>query len=198
MDELNGAHGLPEVAGAGFSLIEDGELRLPEEEVMGGEAGRTDDGDGAGEEGREANHPLEGLHATHGDANDGVKVGEVEVLGEEAVLGLDHISNGDAGEGAVEVGWGATDAVGEGVDEDDKEAGIVDEFIGSDEGFEAFGVAGEPSGEEHGVGAGGVELTEGAKTDAALWDAFAGGKLEVAEEEELLRGSRERGSQQGG
>lgn len=165
---------------------------------MGGEPGRADDRDGAGEEGREANHPLKGLHAPHGDTDDGMEVVELEVLGEEAVLGLHHIGDGDVGEGAVEVGWGATDAVGQGVDEDDKEAGIVDEFIGSDEGFEAFGVAGEPSGEEDGVGAGGVELTEGAKAEPAFGDAFAGGKLEVAEEEELLRCSRERGSQEGG
>lgn len=186
---LDGGHGL---GGVGAGLLEGtngAELRVPEEKVAGVEAWGADDGDGAGGHFGVADDPFEGLHPAHGDAGDGVEAGDAEAFSEQAALGFDHAGDGDFGEGGGRIRGRTTDAVAEGIDSDDEQAGGVEGAAGADHGFEAGGSAIEPGGEQDGVGFRGVEFPIGAEAEAAFGDAAAAG-IEAAEDVELLVGRR--------
>jgi len=107
-DGSEGEGGSPGVVAElpGGALADGVFLGVPEEEIPGGEAGRADDGHCEVHEVRMVDDPLEGLHAAHGDADDGMEVGDVEGFRQEAVLGLNHVGDGEGGEGHARLGFG--------------------------------------------------------------------------------------------
>ena len=160
---------------------------------FGGAAG----GDGFVHEGGKADGPLEGLLGSHGEADDGAEVLDVELFGEELVDGVDVVADGHDGEaGAVEwgrgVGGGGAAAVAEELRGDEEELAGVEcaGWVGG--GFEEEGVAVEVGHivgrEEDGVGVGGVEGAVGAVDDVGFGEDGAGFGVEVVEDEFVALG----------
>lgn len=96
----------------GFGAFEEGP-------VVGAGAGGAADGDDAGDKSGEHAGPVVGLLGAHGKPNDGVEVGDVQVVGQEVVLGADAVAVVE-GEGEGRGGGGAGGfAVAEHGDDDD-------------------------------------------------------------------------------
>src|SRR5205823_10153520 len=112
-------------------------------------------------------------------------------FGGEAMLGLDHVANGELGkfhEGLrLAVRGRSGDAVGDGVHEDDEVAGAVHHLRRSNELHQVLRFAAEPRGPEDGVGLFGVELSESAVAEAEVVDDAAVAQMEVAQVGKLLR-----------
>ena len=78
--------------------------------------------------------PLEALPSAHGPARHATKVGDVELLGEEGVLGADVVVEGHVGEGGdVGVGRGGGLAVAEKRGDDDEVLFGVEGLVFADE-----------------------------------------------------------------
>ena len=155
---------------------------------LGGAGG----GDDAVHEGGVADGPLEGLLGAHGEANDGLEVFDVEVVGEELMDDGDVVADGHDGEaravkGLRRVAGGRGAAVAEELGGDEEELVWVEGFSGADEKAVAVLLRHVVRGEEDGVVAGGVEVAVGAVEDVGLGQDGAAFGVEVVQDV-LVRG----------
>src|SRR5215469_1832204 len=112
-------------------------------------------------------------------------------LGGEAMLGFDHVANGELGEfherlGPAVRGRGG-DAITDGVYEDDEIAGAVYHLLWSDVLQKVLRLTTEPRGPKDGVGLFCVEFAERAVAEAEIVDDAAVLQVQVAQIGELLR-----------
>ena len=204
-----GSGAVVEIAAVEVGVVFDGENLFEEGEACedggAGAAGdRDDDFDALGVEGGE----VDGEQTTDGGADDGVELGDAEVV-DESELGIDDIASADGGErGAVGFGGSGVDggraggavAAAEVIGAEDEVFVGVEDFSGADEeippaALAVFGPAvagiGDGSGDAGGVlGAGkrveeqdgvvfrGVEGAVALESDAGVGEGVAGGQGE--------------------
>ena len=130
-------------------------LGLPLQQVIRSEAGRADDRNGLLHKVWIGHHPLERLHAAHGDSHDCPHTFQVKDLRDQFVLAIHHIADGDLRESHARllpaVRWGCGDAVTQRIDRDDEVDRRVDQLPGSQHELEIRGGPAEPRWNKNGI-----------------------------------------------
>src|SRR5215467_4888716 len=115
----------------------------------------------------------------------------MENFGGQAMFGLDHVANGELGEFHERLGLAVrgrgSDAVADGVYQDDEIARAIYPFTRPDGLQQVLRLAPEPRGPKDGVGLFCVELAERAIAESEIVDDAAVAQVQVAQISELLR-----------